>query len=286
MDAGPSPPVSPAPSEPVIDMPDRFDRFDSYSYYPGPANAYIRHINRFIDQPNSVNIIEVDLAKARVMVSPRNRGSTVSEVAARNEEAVVVMNGGHFCPRAVKTTEYAPGRCPPGGRYMPAGISVSNGTQWPGTHDYPVTAYAAFGEGRVEFHREADDMLELEPWMKDVISGGPMLVYNGEVTPQAGSFHNADERTARSAIGISANMKTLYIIMVDDGNPTRSIGIRLLDFAEYLKDVLGVHHAMALGYGGAVSIYGRFESGGRLLNRPSEGSEWELADHILIFGRE
>jgi exopolysaccharide biosynthesis protein len=279
--------AGPGTQEIVTDIPERFTRFDSYAYYPSARDPTITYIHRTLDLPLRMDIVEVDLQRTLVAVNRSPRGATVSDVGARNGDVVVAVNGDHYCPLALKQVQYSPGRCPRG--FLPTGISVSNGVQWQGTHDYGINAYVAIGQdGRIEFHREADDILELDDLKArlgdrvNVISGAPMLLYNGEVTDETRSYHNQDTRMARAAVGVSEDMKTLYIVTVDADGSRYSWGMRLPEFAETLRD-MGVYHAMGLSDGRSVSLYVRFSGG--LVNRPSQGGEEETANHLIVMGR-
>jgi len=269
-----------------IPDPETFDRWMTLSYHPSPEDASITHIHRTIAGPLEVHVVEIDMAKAVFKVTPQNNGYTVSEIAGLNKGALAVVNGDHFCPRAIADHEYFPGKCPSDGRYLPAGISVSDGWQWQGTRDYKISAYVAFSPGRIEFHREPEDLIEVDEVKErlgssvNIISGAPMLVYNGAITKEAATFHNANTPLARTGIGASRDMRRFFIVTV---NGREGGGMTCPDFARYMLEDTNAHNAMELSYGDATSLYVRFSGG--LVNKPSGGKEQKLANHLIVYGK-
>jgi len=106
--------------------------------------------------------------------------------------------------------------------------------------------------------------------LKLALGGGPRLLEDGQVAVdkygETGQSFNTT-RHPRTAVGISQDEKTLYLVVVDGGQVGYSIGIDLYDLAEFMRD-LGAYQAMNLDGGGSSTMVVR----GQTINRPSDSS--------------
>ena len=111
------------------------------------------------------------------------------------------------------------------------------------------------------------------PDIKDIelaISGGSRLLIDGEI-PESFS-HVSTGRNPRTALGISEDSKTLYMVTVD-GRQESSIGMTQTELAEFLKSI-NVYQAINLDGGGSTTMVsqGLGESELSITNNPSEGT--------------
>lgn len=124
----------------------------------------------------------------------------------------------------------------------------------------------------------------------DIVSGGPILVHEGQVqvNAQAEGFAWSPafletfglRRHARTLAGITRDGR-LLLVVVDGGQPYGSVGLTFRESAELLK-ALGAVEGMNLDGGGSSTMFG----GGLLLNRPSDpAGERPVGDALLIFGK-
>lgn len=162
--------------------------------------------------------------------------------------------------------------------YATDGLSAGNGVAWEGTSD---------DDGRSTFTFGADHRVELPPmttkvrfeptWMKGVVSGGPDLVRDGEVTNWLSSFR-CFVRHPRTALGLSRDQKTLYLVVVD-GRSAASVGMTCAELAALLKG-FGSWTAMNLDGGGSSTMY---VEGRGVVNQPSDGHERIVGNHLAVF---
>ncbi|MCK5687107.1 phosphodiester glycosidase family protein [bacterium] len=113
------------------------------------------------------------------------------------------------------------------------------------------------------------------------IGGGPRLVKNGKVvnTAKKEKFKNDIKigRAPRSAIGLSRDGKTIFLVAVDGRQKKYSAGFTLDALAMFLKNI-GCYHAINLDGGGSTSIAYRK----KLLNRPSDRTMRKISNAIII----
>jgi len=115
---------------------------------------------------------------------------------------------------------------------------------------------------------------------KYAIGGGPRLLKNGKYIYSAGeeSFKKNISlgRAPRTAIGETKEKKLIFVV-VDGRQPGYSIGMTLEELATLLKN-LGCLNAINLDGGGSSTMY----YDGKIMNRPSEGSERAINNAILV----
>jgi hypothetical protein len=120
---------------------------------------------------------------------------------------------------------------------------------------------------------------------KTAISGGPLLVVNGQrqkiqVTPDAAyEFSSMLERHPRTAFGW--NDQSFFLVEVDGRQKDLSLGMTLDELSAYLVK-LGCTQAMNLDGGGSSSLW--FE--GRVRNSPCDGYERNIANSLLVLRKK
>ena len=116
-----------------------------------------------------------------------------------------------------------------------------------------------------------------------VVGGGPLLVEKGVVNVRSREESIAPDiaygRAPRTGIGIKADGTVL--LMVVDGRSRYSAGMSLKEFATYLKR-FGAVSAVNLDGGGSSEMV----LDGKIMNRPSDGSERPVSIGLGIFRKE
>lgn len=125
------------------------------------------------------------------------------------------------------------------------------------------------GEIRVEWELDGlpDGWASAE--VAHAVSGGPILLRDGELVGGGGNFHTT--RHPRTAIGIDRGGRRVLLVVVDGRSPA-SAGMDLGMLAGYLRH-LGAHDALNVDGGGSSAIGALIEGKARILNRPSDGRE-------------
>ncbi len=121
--------------------------------------------------------------------------------------------------------------------------------------------------------------IELEK-IQTAISGGAILVKDGE-TPKFSS--NISGTHPRTAIGLSKDNKTLYLITVD-GRQKKSIGMTQTELSEFLIEK-GIYTAINLDGGGSTTMVAQKlgDTALSIINSPSSGSLRKVTNAIGIF---
>lgn len=120
--------------------------------------------------------------------------------------------------------------------------------------------------------------------MKMALTGGALLVNDGKVvTNFTHSPTAASTRAPRTAVGTTADGKTLIVVTVD-GRTNSSIGMTQAELASYMKE-LGCAYAINFDGGGSTTMVARTEGSTSLstINKPSEGFERGVSASLGIF---
>ncbi|MEW5740357.1 MAG: phosphodiester glycosidase family protein [Myxococcota bacterium] len=162
--------------------------------------------------------------------------------------------------------------------YSTSGLAAGNGAAWPGSVDGTGSGTLAFGTGRVELSAKSQVVPFDAMWMQGVVSGHPDLLRAGAVTSSQHTGSLCTARHPRTAVGLSQDSKKLYLVVVD-GRRTGAAGMTCGELATLLHG-LGAYHAMNLDGGGSSTMY---VQGQGVVNRPSDGSERTVGNHLAVF---
>jgi hypothetical protein len=162
--------------------------------------------------------------------------------------------------------------------YSTSGLSAGNGTAWAGTADTNASTSFAFGTNRYELAAKSSVITFNSSWMQGVVSGKPDLLRAGAVTTAQHTGSLCTVRHPRTALGMSQDNKTLYLVVVD-GRSTASVGMTCGELATLMRG-LGAWHATNLDGGGSSSMY---VAGQGTVNRPSDGTPRVVANHLAVF---
>jgi hypothetical protein len=128
---------------------------------------------------------------------------------------------------------------------------------------------------------------DLPPFAPRVLIGGWPRILRGGVNvasrapwDEATVSSNAEARHPRSAIGFNRDSTTLYLVTVD-GRQQASVGMTLVELAEFMKE-LGAWDALNFDGGGSTTLVVK----GSVANKPSEASgEREIANALMLVTR-
>lgn len=163
--------------------------------------------------------------------------------------------------------------------YATSGLAAGDGVAWGDTKDNTTSGTLAFDTGTTLELTPVKDVIEFDPtWMHGVVSGKPWVVTAGTVNTFGSGSSLCSNRHPRTAVGLSADKKTLVVVVVD-GRTTASVGSTCSELGTFLKE-LGAHNAMNLDGGGSSAMY---LEGKGVVNKPSDGNERVVANHLGIF---
>lgn len=219
----------------------------------------------FHDGAMDIHVSRVDLTSEaiRVMVTRESdEGLRVSDFAKKNN-AVVAINGDYF-DKSMR----------------PVGLSVGDCGPWADSHDTGREGVVAVGGDKAAIYTQSAVMDPPDPWITAAISGWPMLVRDCHALTSAelpGSDAFTRSPHARTALGLSADGRTLYLV-VADGRRADAPGLTLGQLGAWMQQQLGVCAAINLDGGGSTAMW----VGDRIVNRPSDGSERRVGNHLAV----
>jgi exopolysaccharide biosynthesis protein len=210
-----------------------------------------------------LHAVRVDLQRRDlgvVATAASERGLTVSDFA-RGRRALVAINGDYFDTAL-----------------NPVGLAMGDGVVW--SHaDERVRRQEVVGVGprRVRIFPRAEPLREPKRWMTGAVSGWPMVVQDcAPATPLPGSAHFTLAPHPRTAVGLSKDRRRLLLV-VADGRREGVPGPSLPELAALLVE-LGACTALNLDGGGSSALWLL----DRIVNRPSDGFEREVANHLAV----
>lgn len=212
-----------------------------------------------------VHVTRVDLTNDDIQViSTREseKGLKVSDFAKR-EHAIVAINGDYFDER-----------------FNPVGMTVGPCGEWDSVKKIRREGYIAVGDNKARIARQSEVRLDddAEPWMDAAVSGWPALVVSCKpVTPLPGSASFTLATHPRTAVGLSKDKKTLYLV-VADGRRSGIPGFTLPQLAAFLSEKLHACAAINLDGGGSSAMW----VSDRIVNRPADGVERPVGDHLAV----
>ena len=178
-------------------------------------------------------VLEVDLRSDEIdfVVTPYDQRRLPTSEFAERFGAIAATNGGFWCKNW-------------------GGYTVSSGEMWPKYGDNDRVSVVGFGgwdlvKGRryVDL-RSADEVLTDVPgWMEHAVSGVPVILAAGEV--QKDDYELFQGRHPRTAIGITEDRNTLFLVVVDGRTKGWSWGLSSSQLGELLLS-LGAHDAVNL----------------------------------------
>jgi exopolysaccharide biosynthesis protein len=213
---------------------------------------------RFQRGSMDAHVVKIDVSnpKVRLLASrEEDRGLTVSAFAKKNK-AIVAINGDYF-DKAMRTIGLSAGPC--------------------GVRDQPQDqvrreAVVAIGKRRAAiFAPRTPPTSKPKAWMTGVVAGWPLVVrhcraFTASELPGSDFFTRAPH--PRTAVGMSADWKTMYWV-VADGRRKEVPGLTLAELGTFMDVELGVCSAVNLDGGGSSTMWLR----DRVVNEPSEVSE-------------
>lgn len=226
-------------------------------------NPGVRHLHRTTPAPAEFHALVIDLDTPGVQIRctpPRERWKSTSAYA-RDAHLAAAINGGFW------------GLFGQGAQ----GLAAGAGHIW-GSDDEEQGFFAVTEQGRAWISPPPDVVSANRRRMSEGVSGRPMIVDRGRLASELYSFPRTWSREPRTAVGVSENGRTVYMVTVD-GRRATSHGGTLTEMAQLMVE-LGAFRAINLDGGGSTTMYVAAEGG--VVNRPSRGWEREVINHIGV----
>lgn len=221
----------------------------------------------FREQNFDVHVSRVDLANDQIEViasRESEKGTRVSDLA-HLEHAVVAINGDYFDEK-----------------FSPIGMTVGPCGEWEDVKKTRREGVLVLGNRKARITRPSEMKLTDTPedWVETALSGWPSLIVDCDVLsptelPGSDAFTRAPH--PRTAVGLSADRKTLFLV-VADGRRTGVPGMTLAQLGEFMHDKLNACSALNLDGGGSSAMW----VSDRIVNRPADGVERRVGDHLAV----
>jgi uncharacterized protein YigE (DUF2233 family) len=229
----------------------------------GPGVDYQEFRRESID----IHVTRIDLTNERISIigtRESEKGTRVSEFG-KKYKALAAINGDYFDDR-----------------FNPIGATVGPCGEWEGVRRTKREGLIAVAEDGASITKqtEIDPKAPAPEWVETAISGWPALVVkcdalSAKQLPGSDAFTRAPH--PRTAVGLSRDRKTMYFV-VADGRRTGVPGVTLAQLAEFMADELDACSAMNLDGGGSSAMW----VDGRIVNRPADGTERPVSNHLGV----
>ena len=232
------------------------------------GNISIR-LSAYRVEDSAVYVADIQLASPEYLktaLADNAYGKNLTEktsVMARSAGAILAINGDYY-------------------GVQESGYVLRNGVLY---RDTPVSGkedLVIFADGSFRIIREDEISAQslLEAGAEQILSFGPALVENGEVSVEKGQeVSRAKSGNPRTAIGIVG--ENHYVFVVSDGRTSDSQGLSLYELAEFMQS-LGVTTAYNLDGGGTSTLY----FNGQVVNQPTTNGkkiqERSVSDIVCI----
>lgn len=232
------------------------------------GNISIR-LSAYREEDSAVYVADIQLASPEYLktaLADNAYGKNLTEktsVMARSAGAILAINGDYY-------------------GVQESGYVLRNGVLY---RDTPVSGkedLVIFADGSFRIIREDEISAQslLEAGAEQILSFGPALVENGEVSVEKGQeVSRAKSSNPRTAIGIVG--QNHYVFVASDGRTSDSQGLSLYELAEFMQS-LGVTTAYNLDGGGSSTLY----FNGQVVNHPTTNGkkiqERSVSDIVCI----
>lgn len=247
-----------------------------------PGLVYSREVIR--DENAVVHWLEIDLAKYRIIqvakVAEDNRLQAELTTQALDESnGLAAINGSFFHPfKDQHLLSYYPHIGDP---VTPMGFTkIGERVVNEAKNNWPLLVISAVGNPAIVSSAEKLPEFEFEY----VLAGRSLLIVDGVITAA-----NDAEPYPRASIGLSADKKFAYFVVVDGKQPGYSNGLSLHRLAELMVK-RSIVDAIELDGGGSSTLAAKEGGSVKLLNRPAHiklpGRERPVANQLLVIARD
>jgi hypothetical protein len=248
-----------------------------------PAGISIQRVS--LPGPVNAVVTKVDLSnpKLKLVVVPSSDQDpdgdgpcvvtldTVRSIAERNQLAIAI-NASFFSARDERDILGKKMRYYVGNPAFPVGYLMVDGKLLRKPVKPGMGTIAVLGDGSVVIASNFDQGLPADT--KFAVSGDRVVLVDGKVTV---TDTEKSGRHPRSAVGLSADGKTLLIAAIDGRRKDWSRGLTYGELGQFMLDQ-GAHTALNLDGGGSTTLVARDDAteGYTVLNWPSDGSDLQV----------
>ncbi len=251
----------------------------------GPVNGWWAKVR--LDSPDLEPVVTRQLTRAE-RKNPEGTEAHLQPVDewARSVGAVLAVNANYFSKSLRPPQEGEPKGYQPGQPVDLTGLSLSDGrlVSAPRTsagRGDPALLIERDGRARIGYFTRGD--LKSARWGVAGIGAaekqpGTLLVTDGKNTGETARVQPSN-KNPRTAAGVTADGRTLILLVVDGRQPTHSVGLTLPELADLMIE-LGADDAVNLDGGGSSSFYFVKSDGTVITNRPSDGRWRPVGNHL------
>ena len=134
------------------------------------------------------------------------------------------------------------------------------------------------GKPRI-LHTDSARLWERELPYRDIMTAGPLLIWNGQDQPMRNDLSFVSKRHNRTAIGIRPDGTVLLLVV--DGRTRESEGMSLDELIRTLR-WMGCRDALNLDGGGSTTLYVKGKAHGGIVNYPSDNGRFDHAGERAV----
>jgi exopolysaccharide biosynthesis protein len=162
--------------------------------------------------------------------------------------------------------------------------SVERGINEPGkdtiNRKYYQYGTLALTDGKPHIlHTDSARLWERELPYRDIMTAGPLLIWNGQDQPMRNDLSFVNKRHNRTAIGIRPDGTVLLLVV--DGRTRESEGMSLDELIRTLR-WMGCRDALNLDGGGSTTLYVKGKAHGGIVNYPSDNGRFDHAGERAV----
>ncbi len=128
-------------------------------------------------------------------------------------------------------------------------------------------------------HTDSARLWERELPYRDIMTAGPLLIWNGQDQPMRNDLSFVSKRHNRTAIGIRPDGTVLLLVV--DGRTRESEGMSLDELIRTLR-WMGCRDALNLDGGGSTTLYVKGNAHGGIVNYPSDNGRFDHAGERAV----
>ncbi|MBQ6071955.1 MAG: phosphodiester glycosidase family protein [Bacteroidales bacterium] len=128
-------------------------------------------------------------------------------------------------------------------------------------------------------HTDSARLWERKLPYRDIMTAGPLLIWNGQDQPMRNDLSFVSKRHNRTAIGIRPDGTVLLLVV--DGRTRESEGMSLDELIRTLR-WMGCRDALNLDGGGSTTLYVKGKAHGGIVNYPSDNGRFDHAGERTV----
>ncbi len=233
------------------------DPVEQKTIFPGVSWQYY-HFDNLFDSKQSVNVIAIDLSEAKLKadIAYLDTARQTTSSLAKANDALLAINGSFFDTKKGGSVVF-----------FQEDHNLIDTTRLPNAYR-SNGAVAIDDQGQIKILRRPAPRWKTSQSYEDVLSSGPLLIFQDQVIRQDSSKFNRN-RHPRACIGITHDHQ--LILLTVDGRSAQAAGMSIPELAQLMK-MLGCQEALNLDGGGSTTLWTQAQG---VVNFPTDNKKYD-----------